>query len=56
MSDQPITKQELAEVMRYRQGKPPTRALHKDRFRDPIYSAKLTTEIIAAERRKMWKK
>lgn len=55
MSDQPITKREMAEILRHRQGKPPSRALHKDIYRNPIYSARLTTERIAAERKKMWK-
>ena len=55
MSDQTITKRELAEVMRHREGKPPTRALPKDSFRDPIYSARMVTERIERERRKMWK-
>lgn len=51
----PLTKAELAEVHRYRIGKPATRALPKDAFRDPVYSARLVIEVIARERQKMWK-
>lgn len=56
MSDRDLTKAELAEVHRYRIGKPATRALHKDAFRDPVFSARLVTEVIAREREKMWKR
>jgi hypothetical protein len=52
----PLTKAELAEVHRYRVGKPATRALPKDSFRDPIYSVRMVTERIAREREKMWKR
>jgi|GEM_PF-4554501 len=56
MSDEPLTRAELEEVRRHHKGKPPTRALPNDFFRDPIYTARLSREIIERERMKMWKK
>ena len=52
----PLTKAELAEVHRYRIGKPATRALPKDSFRNPEHVAKLFGERLARERDRMWKR
>lgn len=55
MSERPITKQELAEVHRYRIGKPATRVAGKAGWRDPSCCVKFLGEIIERERKKMWK-
>ena len=56
MPDQPLTKAELAEVHRYRIGKPATKVAGKDGWRDPSKVVRLFGERIAREREKMWKR
>lgn len=51
----PLTKAELAEVHRYRIGKPATKVAGKDGWRDPACCVKFLSEKIKREREKMWK-
>ena len=55
MSDRPISAAELAEVHRYRIGKPVTKVAGKDGWRDPSCCVKFPRENIERERKKMWK-
>lgn len=51
----PLTKAELAEVHRYRIGKPATKVAGKDGWRDPSCCVKFVSEKIQRERARMWK-
>ncbi len=55
MSDQPLTRAELAEVHRMHAGKPQTKVLPTAFWRNPAAGARFLRETIERERKKMWK-